>query len=244
MTLATGKRWRLLLLTYYFPPCAAAATYRALGIVKHLPAFGWDVEVIAPPIMPFEPDDWDLLQNVLPSTRVTRVPFPNSTLWSLLTKRNARYECWLEPASQAMRRVIAARRHDAYRETRLFFDSVHKVRKPGGVFWGFTIDARTPYAKLSRAMLMLAVRDRYLDLMFAGREKRHKNYPTYYAANTPAQIALVARQFARVETISLHHIGILDGVLPKFMRPLSHLLDRATLRYGWPGTNLAVRLVK
>jgi len=112
MTLASGKR-RLLLLTYYFPPCAAAATHRALGIVKHLPAFGWDVEVIAPPIMPFEPDDWDLLQSVPQGTRVTRVPFPNSTLWSLLTQRYARYECWLEPASQAMRGVIAARPHDA-----------------------------------------------------------------------------------------------------------------------------------
>jgi hypothetical protein len=80
--------------------------------------------------------------------------------------------------------------------------------------------------------MLVNLKDRYLDLIFGGREMRHRNYPTYYAANTPAQIALLARKFARVETVSLHHIGILDGVLPKFMWPLSHLLDRATLRYG------------
>jgi SAM-dependent methyltransferase len=125
-----------------------------------------------------------------------------------------------------------------------FFAAAHSILRPGGVFWGFTVDARSAYAKVSSAVQALTIKDRYLNFLFGARERRHKNYPTYYAANTPARVATVANKFARVEAISLHHVGILDPVLPKLVCPLFRALDCATLTYGWPGANLAIRLVK
>lgn len=37
---------RLLIVTYYFPPHGAVGAKRALRMARHLPAFGWDVEVL------------------------------------------------------------------------------------------------------------------------------------------------------------------------------------------------------
>ena len=125
-----------------------------------------------------------------------------------------------------------------------FFAAVDRVLKPGGVFWGFTIDSRSHFAKLSSVMQKVAVKDRYLDMMFGKRDERHRNYPTHYAANSPDAIERVAAQFSKVEVRSLHHVGIVDAVLPKPVRPLWHVLDRATMKNGWPGANLVVRLVK
>ena len=36
----------LLLLTYHFPPSAAVAVYRMLGLVRYLPRFGWKTVVV------------------------------------------------------------------------------------------------------------------------------------------------------------------------------------------------------
>ncbi len=125
-----------------------------------------------------------------------------------------------------------------------FFAAVHRALKPGGVFWSFTIDARNAYAKLSTVLQRVALKDRYLDLMFGRREERHRNYPTHYTANTPEAVRDLAAAFSSVEAISLHSVGIIDGVLPRPVRPLWHVIDRATIRKGWPGANLVVRLVK
>ena len=47
----------MLLLTAHFPPCAAVAVHRMLGLVRHMPAHGWESIVVAPPSMPHEPNE-------------------------------------------------------------------------------------------------------------------------------------------------------------------------------------------
>ena len=37
---------RLLLITYYFPPCGGAGVQRWVRILKYLPAKGWDITVL------------------------------------------------------------------------------------------------------------------------------------------------------------------------------------------------------
>jgi SAM-dependent methyltransferase len=125
-----------------------------------------------------------------------------------------------------------------------FFTAVHAALKPGGVFWGATIDRRSPFAYASSAMKVIGIKDRYLDRMFGRREERHLNYPTHYAANTPKRLTQLAGGFSSCEVASLHCVGIIDKVLPRAAHPIAHALDRATLKYDWPGTNLMVRLVK
>jgi glycosyltransferase involved in cell wall biosynthesis len=39
---------RALIVSYYFPPAGGGGVQRVLKLCKHLPAFGWDVEVLAP----------------------------------------------------------------------------------------------------------------------------------------------------------------------------------------------------
>jgi glycosyltransferase involved in cell wall biosynthesis len=93
---------KLLILAYYFPPCAAVAVHRMVGLVRHLPQFGWHSIVVAPPNPAHEPIDPALLQSVpAETTTVVSVPlsegywgkvqrrfFPNC-LWALRAERAA-----------------------------------------------------------------------------------------------------------------------------------------------------------
>ena len=74
---------KVLLLTYHFPPSGAVAVYRMLGLVRHLPAFGWQPIVVAPPRVPWEPEDASLLAQIPPGTPVERVPFARGFLGKL-----------------------------------------------------------------------------------------------------------------------------------------------------------------
>src|SRR2546430_8592807 len=54
----------LLMLSYYFPPSASAGVFRLLGFARHLSKFGWRTAVVAPPELPWEPNDHALLDRV------------------------------------------------------------------------------------------------------------------------------------------------------------------------------------
>jgi glycosyltransferase involved in cell wall biosynthesis len=71
----------LLVLTYHFPPSAASGTFRLLGFARHLPKFGWQPIVVAPPRIPWEPVDDQLLRQVPAGTPVCAVPYPQSRLF-------------------------------------------------------------------------------------------------------------------------------------------------------------------
>ncbi|MFO0865531.1 MAG: glycosyltransferase [Gemmataceae bacterium] len=96
---------KVLLATYYFPPCAAVAVHRMLGLARYLPRFGWDPVIIAPPIARFEVEDASLLQRVPPETIVVRTPFPQG----LLPKLKERFDplsSWLSPGYAACKKVL------------------------------------------------------------------------------------------------------------------------------------------
>jgi glycosyltransferase involved in cell wall biosynthesis len=103
---------KVLLLTYHFPPSGAVAVYRMLGLARYLPRFGWQPIVVAPPRVPWEPEDPSLLTQVPPETLVERVPFAEGFLGKI-----ARYLApeahWLLKARPACNRMIAAHRPHA-----------------------------------------------------------------------------------------------------------------------------------
>ncbi len=103
---------KLLLVTYHFPPSAAVAVYRLLGFVRYLPRHGWDTVVVAPPSMPNEPLDPDLLREIPPSTAVLSVPLPDGCCGRLL-RRWLPHATWLPRAWRACRRALAEHRPDA-----------------------------------------------------------------------------------------------------------------------------------
>src|SRR3954454_21429263 len=45
---APARTIRVLIVSYYFPPAGGGGVQRVLNLCKHLPAFGCDVEVLAP----------------------------------------------------------------------------------------------------------------------------------------------------------------------------------------------------
>lgn len=103
---------KLLLLTYHFPPSAASGTFRLLGFARHLPRFGWQPLVVAPPALPWEPVDADLLRQVPAETAVYPVAYPSARAlkglrWLL---PNA---IWLPRARAACVRMIRQYQPDA-----------------------------------------------------------------------------------------------------------------------------------
>jgi glycosyltransferase involved in cell wall biosynthesis len=105
-----GKR-TVLLVTYHFAPSAASGSHRLLGFARHLPKFGWHPVVVAPPRMPLEPLDPELLKLVPPEAVVRHVPFPQGQLVRLL-RRFTPKAVWLPRAWLACARAIQEQRPD------------------------------------------------------------------------------------------------------------------------------------
>lgn len=103
---------KLLIATLNFPPCAGSGVFRMLGFVRHLPKFNWQTVVVAPPKIPWEPEDEDLVRRIPHETIVHYVPYPQSRLWKTL-RQAATYEWWLPRAILACSRIIAQERPDA-----------------------------------------------------------------------------------------------------------------------------------
>ncbi len=103
---------KLLILTYHFPPSAASGAFRMLGFVQHLPRFGWQCVVVAPPGLPWEPTDKGLLGRVPPETAVYRIPFPTHWFWKPLRKLFP-WGAWLPFAAAGCYRAIRDHRPDA-----------------------------------------------------------------------------------------------------------------------------------
>lgn len=126
-----------------------------------------------------------------------------------------------------------------------FWRKVHEVLRPGGVFWGFTVDSRHYFALLSRLLGRLKLAERYLTSLHGQRgEQRYKTYPTWYRANCPGQITPFTGAFARADFASLHRVGQVDFYFPRWLWPAMHAVDRLTMGLGLPGSVLAIRLQK
>ena len=103
---------KVLLLTYHFPPSGAVAVYRMLGLVRYLPKYGWQPIVVAPPRVPWEPEDASLLAQAPTETLVERVPFASGLLGKV-ARFFAPESHWLWRASTACERMIREHRPKA-----------------------------------------------------------------------------------------------------------------------------------
>src|SRR5262245_17680891 len=101
---------KLLIITYHFPPSAASGAFRLLGFAQHLPKFGWDTIVVAPPGLPWEPSDASLAARVPPQTVVVPVPYPKAA--PKLIRWLAPYAVWLPFARRAARWAVREHQPD------------------------------------------------------------------------------------------------------------------------------------
>lgn len=126
-----------------------------------------------------------------------------------------------------------------------FWSRVHEVLAAGGVFLGFTMDARHWFCTASALAARLRLKDRYLDLLLGRRrEGRYANYPVHYRTNTPDQVRHYASAFSSCEVVSFSKVGECDYYLPRVLRPAGRAIDRRAIRRGKPGSVLVVHAVK
>ena len=130
-------------------------------------------------------------------------------------------------------------------EPRVFWDRLHEVLRRGGVFWGFTMDARHWFCKASKLAGRIRIKEYYLNTLMGNRgEERYENYPVFYRSNTPDVVTNLASRFSRCESRSWVRVGQMAHYLPGPLRPVSEAIDRRSLRKGKPGMVLAIRVVR
>ncbi len=130
-------------------------------------------------------------------------------------------------------------------DPKIFFDKLQRVLKPGGVFWGLTVDRRHFFCRASRWFDRLHLKTWYLNRLMGKRgEERYENYPVYYRCNAPEDLERVAPGFAERQAYNFSREGQLDAYFPRLLRPLGRWMDRRALRRGQPGTLLALRVKK
>lgn len=95
---------KALLITYHFPPSAASGAFRLLGFARHLPTFGWQPLVVAPPTLPWEPTDSALADGLPEEVIVESVPYPSKA--PKLLRVLAQNAIWLPAAWFRCLRVI------------------------------------------------------------------------------------------------------------------------------------------
>ena len=126
-----------------------------------------------------------------------------------------------------------------------FWDKLYSILKHGGIFWGFTVDARHFFVLASCFMEKLGIKDWYLNSLHGDRvEKRYENYPVYYKVNTPKKIQKMTSSFSSCITINFHRVGQMNYYFPKKLRWIGRTLDYITIRLGLPGSIMAVRVEK
>lgn len=127
----------------------------------------------------------------------------------------------------------------------LFWNKVHTILKPGGVFWGFTVDARHPFVIASLLMEKFNIKDWYLNLLHGTRGKeRYENYNVYYRCNTPEQINQLTQYFKVQTILNFHRVGQLDYYFPDKLKWIGRIYDKSAIKMRWPGSILAVRVEK
>lgn len=126
-----------------------------------------------------------------------------------------------------------------------FWDRLYEVLADGGIFWGFTVDARHWFSWVSLWLKRLRLTDFYLDWLRGRRGvDRYHNYPVHYRANSPELVLPCTGRFAERDFINFQKIGQLNYYLPRWLRPVGAMIDRRLMAQKKPGAILAMRLVK
>ena len=130
-------------------------------------------------------------------------------------------------------------------DPKVFWEKVYSVIKKGGIFWGFSVDARHYFVFLSLFAEKIGIKDRYLDLLHGRRgDERYENYGVYYRSNTPEQLQKLTAKFTSTVILNFYKVGQVDYYFPKKLRWLGKAFDRIAIRMGWPGSIMAVRVEK
>lgn len=161
---------------------------------------------------------------------------------------SATHRCFFEDAQiegDSIDMAFAVMVLEHFENPQAFWEKVHKVLRKGGVFWGFTVDARHWFVSASLLTEKLRIKDMYLNMLHGKRgEERYENYEVYYRTNTPEQIQGLTQSFSSTTILNFRKVGQLDYYFPQSLKWLGRTVDRIALRMDWPGSVMAVRVEK
>jgi SAM-dependent methyltransferase len=131
-------------------------------------------------------------------------------------------------------------------EPSVFWEKIHDVLRPEGVFWGFTVDARHWFVAMSWIAERLTLKNLYLDFLHGrrGDPGRYANYPVYYRTNTPRKIRQIAKNFHELTFLQLHKTEQMDYYFPQQLRWIGRYFNRVAHVIGCPPILMAVRAKK
>ncbi len=152
-------------------------------------------------------------------------------------------EAFIEPNSVDIAFCVMVLEH--LDDPRIFWDKAHSVLRPGGIFWGFSMDAQYYFPYISLIFEKLRLKDLYLTLLHGQRgENRYENYPVFYRSNSPQTVKQCSEKFKSVTYLNFNRIGQMDFYYPRPLRWLGRGIDSALLALNMPGSVFAVRAVK
>ena len=126
----------------------------------------------------------------------------------------------------------------------LFWDRLYGALKKGGVFWGFTVDARNPFVFFSLAMERLNIKDWYIRKLRKQEAERYENYGVHYRSNSPDTVRAFARQFSRVEFPPFRSKETFAYYLPRGLRWVGLTWNAISGALKLPGSILIMRVEK
>ncbi len=134
---------------------------------------------------------------------------------------------------------------EQFKDPARFWHKLHCVLKKGGVFWGFTVDARHWFVYASVIAEKIHLKNWYLNKIYGVRgSERYENYPVYYRCNQPQQIKKLTNQFSSSCILNFNRVGQMECYFPRKAQWISRLIDRVAIRLGCPGGIMAVRVEK
>jgi SAM-dependent methyltransferase len=158
------------------------------------------------------------------------------------------YRCFFEDApieEDSIDIAFAVMVLEHFNKPELFWNKLHKILKKGGVFWGFTVDARHLFVYLSLLTEKLHIKDLYLNLLHGKRgEERYENYGVYYRTNTPQEIEKLTSLFISRTILNFYRVGQFDYYFPQKLRWVGRSFDHFAISMGWPGSVMALRIEK
>jgi SAM-dependent methyltransferase len=158
------------------------------------------------------------------------------------------HRCLLEQASIPSASIdvaIAAMVLEHVTDPEAFWAAVHRVLVPGGVFWGFTVNADHWFARASALMDRVGLKGWYLTRLRGSRgTERYENYPTAYRCCRVADLTRQTAAFRERLLLPFGRPSQLDFYAPARWRGLSRAVDRGLGRLTHPDALLAVRLEK
>lgn len=127
-----------------------------------------------------------------------------------------------------------------------FMESVLRILKPGGVYWGFTVHKHHWFTSVAHLFSKAGLKTFYLQAVHGKNNESdlYIDYPTTYLLNTPEAIEKLVPDVSNFESWGWGRSQTAGMYAPGLVTPLVDAFENRRISRGGHRTGLAVRIVK